>query len=142
MLATHCRIASPSHELQRFLQSALIPGAVLSPSPTLRLHTDIVERSDAFQLSVDLPGVDPADVSIEIKAGVLTLSGNRPASAPVDGDRTWSRERPVGEFSRAFRLSDQIDTDGIKATSAHGVLTLLLPKRPVVQPQKIQVQPS
>ena len=44
-------------------------------------------------------------------------------------------ERPYGSFKRSYALPDNILTDGIKADSKDGVLTITIPKRPV-EPKK------
>ena len=40
---------------------------------------DLVETDDHLVLRADLPGLDKDDVKIEIKDGVLTVSGERQA---------------------------------------------------------------
>jgi HSP20 family protein len=45
----------------------------------------------------------------------------------------------VGHFSRSFTLSNQIDTTGIEANIADGVLTLNLPKVKEAKPRKITI---
>ena len=48
-------------------------------------------------------------------------------------------ERAFGAFSRSFTLPDSADVEHIQADMDHGVLTVLLPKRPEMQPRRIQV---
>lgn len=38
---------------------------------------DIIETKDAFELHCDAPGFSPADISVEMAEGMLTISGKR-----------------------------------------------------------------
>jgi HSP20 family molecular chaperone IbpA len=38
---------------------------------------DIIETKDAFLLHADAPGFSPADISVEMAEGMLTISGKR-----------------------------------------------------------------
>ena len=49
-------------------------------------------------------------------------------------------EYEVGDYERAFTLSDEIDREKIKATVKQGVLRLELPKAEKVKPKKITIQ--
>ena len=48
-------------------------------------------------------------------------------------------EYEVGDYERAFTLSDEIDRDKIQATVKQGVLRLELPKAERVKPKKIAI---
>ncbi len=87
-------------------------------------------RSDdkGYTLSVELPGVQPEDVKIELDGGVLTLSGEKKEEI-ADGDRKHVQERRYGSFMRRFTLPEDADPDAVKATAKNGVLTLELPRR-------------
>jgi len=112
-------------------------GATASWVPSV----DINEYQDRFELSVDLPGVNPEMVEIELANGVLTLSGERRNEKAVDGkERSATRiERATGRFHRRFILPDSIDTEQIQATGRNGVLEISIPKQPKAQPRRIKV---
>jgi HSP20 family protein len=38
---------------------------------------DIIETKDAFLVAADAPGFTPADISVEMNEGMLTISGKR-----------------------------------------------------------------
>jgi HSP20 family protein len=44
-----------------------------------------------------------------------------------------------GSFHRRFALPDSADPDGITANGSHGVLRIVIPKRPESTPRRIQV---
>ena len=116
--------------------------AQLSPAEVTRGVTytprvDILETEGELLLLADLPGVTDEDVDIRFESGDLTLHARR-APAKRDGAVLWENE--VGDFFRAFRISEQIDAGKIWAELKNGVLTLHLPKVEAAKPRKIIVR--
>lgn len=89
--------------------------------------TDIYETEDAVTVIADMPGVTRDAVSIELEQNVLTIHGGSRDHQP-EGYSPAYQEYGIGDFERTFRLSDEIDREGIEAKLSHGVLTLTLPK--------------
>src|SRR3954454_21370072 len=65
---------------------------------------DLVETEEELVLRADLPGLTEQDVAIEIKDGVLTVSGERRAEHEEKGEGYYRVERSFGSFSRALSL--------------------------------------
>jgi HSP20 family protein len=89
---------------------------------------DLVERGDHLVLRADLPGMGEDDIEIEVKDGVLTLSGERKAESEEKADGYYRVERSFGQFSRTLTLPDGIDPDRISAQFDRGVLEVSIPK--------------
>lgn len=104
-------------------------------------NVDIQEFTDRFQLFVDLPGVNPAEVEITLDNGVLTLSGERHAANGDSTEQVLQRrtERGQGKFYRRFALPDTVDADNVRATGTNGVLEVTIPKQAKAQPRRIEV---
>jgi len=104
-------------------------------------NVDINEFEDRFQLYIDVPGVDPKDVDITLESGVLTITGERFAPAPAEGENEARRrlERGYGRFYRRFILPDTVDAEKVKATDREGVLEIAIPKQAKAQPRRIKV---
>ena len=101
---------------------------------------DISESENAFTLQADIPGVNPDDIDISMEKGVLTIKGER-LSEDVEKDENFRRvERQSGQFYRRFTLPDTADAERIEAKSAHGVLTVTIPKQEVAMSRKIEVK--
>jgi HSP20 family protein len=100
---------------------------------------DIEEHADKFVLFADVPGVDPASIEVTLEKGVLTLSGTRERTVAQKDVQARREERSTGRFFRRFSLPDTIDTDSVKASGKHGVLEVVIPKRPASQPRRITV---
>jgi HSP20 family protein len=103
---------------------------------------DVRETDDNFELTLDLPGIDPKDVSVNYEDGMLTVSGKREFSEERQGE-TWHRiERSFGTFARSVRLPRTADPDKIEAGFDKGVLTISVPKAETAKPRQIEVRSS
>ncbi len=89
---------------------------------------DLIETDDAYKLVVELPGVDPQDVSIELRGDLLTIRGEKKAEHEEKEENRYLVERRFGRFERSIRLPAEIDFEKAEATFDKGVLTIRLPK--------------
>lgn len=94
----------------------------------LALPVDIYEGADELLLLADLPGVEPEGLNVSYEAPELRIEGHRGA-----GDTAVV-------YSRTFRVSEQIDPNGISAELSAGVLKLRLAKAAHTKPRKIEVR--
>jgi len=74
----------------------------------------------------DLAGIDPKEVTLEIRGRELVLAGNR--SAPQEDGRLYQQlEIPFGPFQRVVALGAEVDADEAKAMYEDGLLRVTLP---------------
>jgi HSP20 family protein len=103
---------------------------------------DVKESSDRFEVTVDLPGLEPKDVNVTFEEGMLTIGGKRQFQEDDKGD-TWHRiERGFGTFARSIRLPQTADTERIEASFDKGVLKVSVPKTEQAKPRTIEVRTS
>lgn len=102
--------------------------------------TDILEREDGFHIYMDLPGVEPEKLSIDLEQNELTIRGESSYSAE-QGQGLRSEFGPV-VYERVFTLSDMVDRENIKAIVKDGVLDLFLPKAESMKPRRIEIKPE
>ena len=100
---------------------------------------DLVETDDHLVLKADLPGVDSDDVNIEVKDGVLTVSGERKTEHEERADGFYRVERAFGGFSRSMSLPQQVDAAQIRASFDKGVLEVRIPKPEERKPHRVQI---
>jgi HSP20 family protein len=102
---------------------------------------DIHEYTDRFELYVDLPGVDPANVELTLGGGILTVSGERPRSIRSEAEEALGLriERGHGQFHRRFVLPHTVDSEKVNAIGSFGVLTVTIPKQVKAMPRRIQI---
>ncbi len=101
---------------------------------------DIIENDASYTIYADVPGVKPEEVEIEVENGVLTLKGQRKENKTDEKEGYKRTERVYGSFYRRFTLPETINADDIKAKTQHGVLEVIIPKRPKPEPKRIQVK--
>ncbi|XXF77662.1 Hsp20/alpha crystallin family protein [Myxococcaceae bacterium GXIMD 01537] len=100
---------------------------------------DVKETKDAFIFKADLPGIEEKDLDITLTGDRLVVSGKRESEKREQHERYFTWERSAGSFSRAFTLPEGINGEAVNAELKGGVLTLVLPKKPEVQPKRIKV---
>jgi len=101
-------------------------------------YTDIYESPDAVVVTMEVPGVEKSAIDIRLEKDVLTLTGNIDSKKYEDLEPIYS-EYNVGNFVRSFTLSTKIDSEGISATVADGVLTVRLPKAAAAVARRIEI---
>jgi HSP20 family protein len=89
---------------------------------------DVVERSDRYEITAELPGMDEKNIEIKLSNGNLTISGEKKEEKEEKEASYYMTERRYGSFQRSFRLPESIDSERIEATFKNGVLTISLPK--------------
>lgn len=90
--------------------------------------TNIREDELAYYTDVDLPGVKKEDINIEVKNGVITISGERNHKKEIKKDDYYRLETSFGKFERSFILPKSVDSDNITAVNKNGVLEVVIPK--------------
>lgn len=101
---------------------------------------DLYRTGDTFVAEIDLPGVYPSSIDIDIEERTLTVRAERKASPHAGEDTKWLvRERPSGAFARQLNLGYGLAVDKIEADYADGVLTLTIPVAEEARPRKVSV---
>ncbi len=96
----------------------------LSYSPLM----NVSETESDYLVMMDLPGVEKKDVDVNLKNGILTVSGERKTSEKSDeNNRIW-HETTYGTFSRSFEFTSDIVEEKIKAKFNNGILSITIPK--------------
>ena len=103
---------------------------------------DIHEDEDAYSVDVEVPGLKPEDIHVDVEKNILTVRGERRLSREDKKDGYRRVERFYGSFTRSFTLPETVDAEAIEAKTADGVLTLKLPKRAAPGARKISVSSS
>jgi HSP20 family protein len=102
-------------------------------------RADIYETDDEIVVVADMPGVDENTLEITLENNVLTINGYVEMEPPEGYSLAYAEYR-VGDYQRAFSLSDQIDREGIEAAVKDGVLRLHLPKVTEAKVKKIAIK--
>jgi len=103
---------------------------------------DISEKNGQYELTAELPGLDPENVEVKLAHGRLTIKGEKKEEKQEEKEGYYLSERRFGSFQRSFSIPDGVDVDQVAASFKHGVLTVTMPKMPEAQQKerKITVQ--
>jgi len=116
------------------------PRQETQPQVSWNPPVDISETTDGYEFTVELPGLSPEAVEVEVKDNTLTVKGERKGDTLKEGQHYLHRERPQGRFARVFRLSKTVNADGVIAAYKDGVLSVTVPFHAEAKPRKIVVQ--
>ena len=133
---------NPFHEIDQVLDRYVlpVPGSSVANGHDWRPLVDIRETEDAYRVDLELPAVDPKNVSITFKDGVLNVSGERQFANEDESGRVHRSERRYGRFTRSFRLPEDADADSIRATAKDGVISIAVAKSEKSATREIQVE--
>ncbi len=97
------------------------------------MKTDIREKDDNYEISVDLPGFKKEDITVELDNGYITIN----ASKNLDKDennkkgKLLRQERYAGSMTRSFYVGENVEKEDVDANYRHGVLNLTIPKKAI-----------
>ncbi len=90
---------------------------------------DLYETQDCYVLNAELPGVDRADVHVEVRGAELSIWGERKVDTYCCEENYHRLQGIRGRFHRTFLLPEAMDEDArIHATLKNGVLHVELSK--------------
>ncbi len=85
------------------------------------------EEEPRAVVKVELPGVDPAQVAIEVRGRQLVVAGERPANDPGSRRLYQQFEIPGGPFKRVVELGADVAADRAQASYEDGMLRVEIP---------------
>jgi HSP20 family protein len=103
-------------------------------------RVDFTETPTHFEVKVDLPGLKPEEVKVEVRNRELWISGERKEETEEEGKTFHRIERRRGEFRRVLPLPTEVAEEKIEARVEHGVLTVTVPKSETAKPKTIEVK--
>jgi HSP20 family protein len=125
----------PFRELDRLSQQVFgTQGTMARPSV---MPMDAWRDGDTFVVELDLPGVSPESIDLDVERNVVTVRAER--ANRNENIEMLAAERPRGVFSRQLVVGDTLDTDNITASYDAGVLSLKIPVAEKSKPRKITI---
>ncbi|WP_322796379.1 Hsp20/alpha crystallin family protein [Tepidiforma sp.] len=108
----------------------------------ISLALDVIEQPDSYVIKAAVPGVDPKDVEITVEDDVLTIRGQFEHKEEANEANYLRREIRYGSFERQLRLPPTVDAEKANASFEHGMLRLVLPKKPEARARSIKITPQ
>lgn len=115
-------------------------GGSISQQSAWAPRLDLAQTDNAYEVSVELPGMNADDINVELQHGDLWITGEQKRESEEHG-KTWHRgERCRGQFRRVVRLGDDVDPEHVEAEYRDGVLHISVKKTEAAQTKKISIK--
>jgi HSP20 family protein len=102
---------------------------------------DIYEKDDKVIAEVELPGVDPKDIEVEVKDNVLSVSAKGKEVKEEKGKGYYRREMGERYFKREVLLPTEVVEERAEAEYENGILKVTIPKaKPKEEKKKIKIK--
>lgn len=98
----------------------------------------VVTLEDAYEVRVQIPGVNKEGINLSCEKDTLTVSASRKEPGKDDW-KLLHRELRPSDYELKLNLNVDIDTDKITANTQDGILTIRLPVAEQAKPRLIQV---
>ena len=121
--------------LSDFLLSPVVTGR----APVFAPPTDVVVAEGDVVVTMDVPGVAPDSLQIELIDDEVVVRGERTRASVAEGAQWAHSERAFGRFERRIRVPSGVDADRITASVDAGVLSLIVPRPERLKPRRIAI---
>jgi HSP20 family protein len=129
----------PFAEVDRMFELLSGRGSAGPGQPASRgMPMDVYRDGDKYVVEMDLPGVDPSSIDINIDRNLLTVTAEG-RSKHEQADEVVVCERRHVRYRRQLYLGESVDTDKVNASYNDGVLRLEIPISKEQRPRKIEV---
>lgn len=93
---------------------------------------EVKDQGNTYLVCAEVPGMDEKDINLTLKDNNLIIEGEkRKESKEEDKEKGYFHsEFSYGRFYRAVPLSEDVDTENVRATYKNGVLDIQLNKLP------------
>lgn len=100
---------------------------------------DVRDYDDKITIEAEIPGLAKEDVSVDLEAQVLTITGGKREVKDDEGARYIRKELKRSSFKRSFKLGDNMNVKKIQADFDNGLLLVTVPKREKDEPKKVKI---
>ncbi len=90
---------------------------------------DIYETANELIVEIDLPGIEPDDVSIRVYGDMLIIEGIRNDARREPDLRYICMERGIRGFRRVMKFPVPVNASSSEAFYSRGVISIRFPKR-------------
>ncbi len=135
-----CPLDSVRDEMQNVFSQVLGDEGPSLPWERSMPMLDVSETDHAVEVRMDLPGIKPEEIDIQLNNNLLTVSGERKDEKEEKGKTYHRVERTMGSFSRSVLLPCNVQESKVDAKYQAGVLSITLPKTDEAKSHKIKVK--
>jgi HSP20 family protein len=126
-------------DVESLFERFLTTGGAARGIQVFAPRTTVAETDDGYEVEVDLPGMKPEEVHVEMRGNELWLTGERKQEKEEKGKNYHRIEQEYGRFERVIPLATPVSDDKIKAHYHNGVLKVTVPKSKAVRPKRVAI---
>lgn len=89
---------------------------------------ELEETEEALKLRLEVPGLEPKDINVEVTPESVVISGERKTESRTEENGVTRSEFRYGKFQRIIPLPSLVQNDKVHAEYQNGILRLNLPK--------------
>ncbi|MBD2252482.1 Hsp20/alpha crystallin family protein [Nostoc parmelioides] len=115
-------------QLNHLFEEDMLPSTVLERTLTRVPAAELHETAEAIHLKLELPGIDPKDVDLQVTDKAVYISGERKSETKTEDKGVIKSEFQYGKFQRVIPLPARIQNTNVTAEYKDGILNLTLPK--------------
>lgn len=128
----------PFRELDRFFEEDVF--APVFAKITSDLAVDVYEEDNNIVAEMQIPGVEPKNLNVEIEDNYLKVSGSREEEKEEKKKSYYRKEIKKGAFERVILLPSEVVGDKAEAEYKDGVLKIKIPKAKEAKVKKVSVK--
>jgi HSP20 family protein len=127
------------HELDRLFDNLVARRQETASAPAFTPAAEIYSDVDNIYLQLEVPGLTPAEIAVEVNAANVVVSGDRQEETRPEGQAVKRSEFRYGKFYRSINLPAKIQIDRVQAKYENGILKLTLPKLEEAKDKTVKV---
>ncbi len=100
---------------------------------------DLIEKDNLFKLHVEMPGVDPKDIAVEVTPDELLVKAETHQERKEAKGEIHMSELRTGSLFRSVAFPKKIDTTRVKAEFKDGILNITAPVAEEQKARKVEI---
>ncbi|WP_013323718.1 Hsp20/alpha crystallin family protein [Gloeothece verrucosa] len=126
-------------QMNRLFDDFFVPARTENSQFNFVPAAELSETDEALYLKLEIPGINPQEVDIQVTKDVVSISGERQEANKTENNGVTRSEFRYGRFERVIPLPKKVQNTNVTADYKDGILTLTLPKAEEEQNRVIKV---
>lgn len=133
-------IGNLRHEMDRLFSHFMTPGYDIQPGESTFPSAELQEKDESFVLKLEVPGMKPDDIEIQVTSDTVSIKGERKTEEKVEEEGMTRSEFHYGRFSRTIALPRSVKPEEVAAEYSNGILMLTMPKQDQEEHKAVKVE--
>ena len=115
-------------------------GGVGEIERAYRANASVKEDEQAYHITLELPGIEKKDVSVELTEGTLVVSAERKKPNVKEGECEHHDDFLYGKRINRISFPKEVESGKVEATFKNGLLSITVPKKEEVKPKPVAIK--